>query len=256
MKRKHDSEEHENAERWLVSYADFITLLFAFFVVLYATSNQNIEKEKEFEESIRENMKLPAAMGAGAGGGAGDASTATLGSPTSGLESPSGANSKLANAADMQESLEKEITQKMTEDEKKIVTSLRHDMFGVRMSLAASSFFPAGSAKLKREALPTLDKIAQLLKSNQAKLLVEGHTDDQPLAPGSEFASNWELASARATQVVRYFTKVQQIPASRLAAVSYADQRPLAPNVDEASRSRNRRIEILVITADSPFDDF
>lgn len=256
-KRSHDHEEHENSERWLVSYADFITLLFAFFVVLYATSSQNKEKEKQFEESIRETMKLPQAEGGGGGGGAGSGAAANMGTQA-GFEPGGGstAQSRLANNADLQEKLEKEVSEKMSPEERKTVISLRHDLFGVRMSLAASSVFPTGSAKIRREALPTLDKIAQMMKASTFKMLVEGHTDDQPIAPGGSFDSNWELASARATQVVRYLAKVHAIPEARLAAVSYADQRPLAPNTTEENRTQNRRIEILFITGESPYDEF
>lgn len=259
MRRKSKAhEEHENHERLLVSYADFITLLFAFFVVLYATSSQNVEKEKKFEESIRENLKLPASGAPGGGGGGPGGGAPTL-AQQAGLETPrasADSQERLASNAEYQEKLEKEIGGKFTDAEKQTVTSLRHDLFGVRMSLAASMLFPTGSAKIRREALPVLDKIAQLMKGNQFKMLVEGHTDDQAIPAGGQFDSNWELGSARATQVVRYLAKVHSIPESRLAAVSYADQRPLAPNKDEESRAKNRRIEILFVTGDSPFDEF
>lgn len=262
MKRKrkhHHEEEHDGGERWLVSYADFITLLFAFFVVMYATSTKNTEKEKKFEDSIRQNMSLGAGPGAGAGSGSAQSAAPSANIAQQEGMAPSGQmqqQSRLANNADVQEKMESEITEKMTGEEKKLVTSVRHDLFGVRMSLAASTVFPTASAKIKREALPALDKVAQIMKKSSFKMLVEGHTDDQPLAPGSGFDSNWELASARATQVVRYLTKVRGISPDRLAAVSYADQRPLTPNVDEESRAKNRRIEILFITGDSPYDDF
>lgn len=250
--------EHENSERWLVSYADFITLLFAFFVVMYATSTQNSEKEKKFESSIRESMRLPQSGGEGGAGGGSGASAAAAAASELGAASDTmmQTQGRLAGNADVQEKIEKSVQEKLGPENGQVVTSLRHDLFGVRMSLAASTVFPTGSAKMKREALPTLDKIAAILKQQPYKMLIEGHTDDQPIAEGSEFASNWELASARATQVVRYLVKVHGIPADKLAAVSYADQRPLTPNVDEESRAKNRRIEILFITGDSPYDEF
>lgn len=259
-KRTKKHEEHENHERWLVSYADFITLLFAFFVVLYATSSQNTEKEKQFEESIRESLKLPggASGSPGAGGSGGGGAAQTL-AQQAGLETPrpgGDGQERLANNADTQEKMEKEIGQKFSGEEKAVVTSLRHDMFGVRMSLAASMLFPTGSAKMRREAMPIMDKIAQLMKGNQFKMLVEGHTDDQPIPAGGQYDSNWELGSARATQVVRYLSKVHGVPEARLAAVSYADQRPLVPNTSEENRMKNRRIEILFVTGESPFDEF
>jgi chemotaxis protein MotB len=111
-------------------------------------------------------------------------------------------------------------------------------------------FSPSGGAKLRRPALGSLDKIAQILKRAPNRVIIEGHTDDTPVASGSDFDSNWELASIRATSVVRYLVKVHGIDPGRLSAVSYADTRPLAPNNSEDSRARNRRIEILIVNGD------
>lgn len=250
MKRK--AHEHENHERWLVSYADFITLLFAFFVVMYATSTQNTEKEKKFENSIRENFKLPSSPGGGAMGGNGANSQDGEASGSG----PDKAHANLVRAAELQEKYEKKISEQNDEDLKKIAASLRHDAIGVRMSLAASSFFPSGSAKIKPSALRTLNKLGELLKNSSYRVLVEGHTDDQPVAKDSGYESNWELGSARATQVVRYLAKVSGVDPQRMAAMSYADQRPLVKNTSEENRAKNRRIEILILTGDNPYDDF
>lgn len=253
VKRK-SPEEHENHERWLVSYADFITLMFAFFVVMYATSTQNEEKEKQFEESIRERFHLPSPGGGGSGAGTGARQLANVSSDQESAADRTQA--RLVESAETQEALEKNLFSKMSQEElKRSISSLRHDALGVRMSLAASSFFPSGSAKLKREALPTLDKIGSILKDLRYKLLIEGHTDDQPLSKESPFESNWELSSARATQVIRYFEKLHGISPKRMAAMSYADQKPIVPNNSEENRAKNRRIEILIITGDNPLED-
>jgi chemotaxis protein MotB len=112
--------------------------------------------------------------------------------------------------------------------------------------LAASQFFPSGSAKIRLPALKTLDKIAKILKLTDRPIVIEGHTDDQVLV-GGNFESNWELASLRATSVVRYLAKYQDINPKYLSAVSYGEQKPLVPNDSEVNRNKNRRIEILIV---------
>lgn len=238
--KKNKHEEHDNHERWLVSYADFITLMFAFFVIMYATSNNNLEKQKKFEESVRANLNL--VVSAGEGGGR----------PGSKAHREDVANSLMeifsrnVPPEELEEAVEKEIDKKFAEKaQQQPVPKVHHDVMGVRITLAASSFFPTASFKLKREALPALDEVASILKQTNRRLIIEGHTDDQPfLGPGGE--TNWELASLRATSVVRYLTKVHGIAAQRLAAVSYADQKPLVSNATEDGRAQNRRIEILI----------
>lgn len=253
MKNKKYVEENEGTERWMVSYADFITLLFAFFVVLYATSNQNIEKEKRFQDSIRQEFNYPTI-----GGSLNPALlVATVNSGKAIDDISNKEQTKLINNADLEESIEKDLAVLLSENQRKeTVTTLRHDTMGVRMSLSAASFFQPGSAKIRREGIQVLDKIAVVLKKTNYRLMVEGHTDDLPVASNSGFESNWELAGSRASQVIRYLIKVQGIAPKRLAAMSYADQRPLVPNISEENRNKNRRIEIMFVTTESPFDDF
>lgn len=244
MRKKNKHEEHENHERWLVSYADFITLLFAFFVVMYATSSANEEKQKEFEESVKKQFNLAVSVGGAGGpghgaGGIGDMFS-QIGSPIEGF--PKGNNQE-----DIKDYVEKEMNKLLTEDEKKSkIVTYRHDSIGVRISLAAESFFNPGSMKLKHQSLESLNKVAAILKRTDKKVIIEGHTDNQPVAEASFFESNWELASLRATTVVRYFNKIHGIDGKRMAAVSYGDQKPIAPNDSEENRSKNRRIEILI----------
>lgn len=235
--KKH--EEHENHERWLVSYADFITLLFAFFVVLYATSSQNEEKEKKFEDSIRANFKLM--------GGIGDRENANgnlFGQVFDPIEM---IRRRDIGNGELEDYVERLLQKNMTaEEKKKSIAGIRHDQTGVRISLAASNFFPSGSSKLRLPALRSLDKVAQILKIANRNIVIEGHTDDLAVA-GGKYETNWELGSLRATSVVRYLMKYHQIDPKRLAAASYADQRPLFPNDSAENRARNRRIEILII---------
>lgn len=246
-KRKH--EEHENHERWLVSYADFITLLFAFFVVMYATSTNNEEKQKKFEESVRENLKLNGSGGSGQGKQESNSSqTLNLNELVPELNTPLTSFPRRGGPKEVEDYVDRSLDKKMTRDErKKSVTGLRHDAVGVRISLAASSFFPMGSAKLKYSSLKSLDQIAELLKESNKKIIIEGHTDNTPVA-GGIFESNWELASLRATTVVRYLIKYHKVDPKNLAAISYADQKPIADNDSEEGRAKNRRIEVLIST--------
>jgi len=238
--RKHV--EHENHERWLVSYADFITLLFAFFVVLYATSTQNQEKQKKFESALKTQLHL---MG---GGGSGqDSSGGIMGQI---IEPIDVFQKRNVGNGELQDYIEKLLRKNLTDEERKLsIGGLRHDTLGVRITLAASTFFPSGSSKLRRPALEGLDKIAKFLIKAPNKIIIEGHTDDQPVA-SNEFESNWELGSMRATSIVRYLIKVHGFDPAQLSAASYADTRPIVPNDTPENRSQNRRIEILIVNQD------
>lgn len=240
LKKRH--EEHENHERWLVSYADFITLMFAFFVIMYATSNNNEEKQKKFEDSVRVNLRLGAAQSAaGQGKDSGAAALVPeLAHPIEGFPP-----SKDPQA--VEDYVDKEIEKKIGNEKKqKLIPSIKHDLMGLRITLAASAFFPVGQYKLKRESLSVLDEVAGILKQTQRKVIIEGHTDDLPFV-GEQGETNWELASLRATSVIRYLIKVHQIDPQRLAAISYADQKPIVENSSEENRAKNRRIEVLIL---------
>ncbi len=245
--RKQRHEEPENHERWLVSYADFITLLFAFFVVMYATSNNNEDKQKKFEDSVRKNLKL-AYVGQGSGEGqaspvsGAEAFVPELGHPIEGFP-------KQGGAEEVQDYVGRKLNKSLEGSEKEGISKVHHDLIGARIALAASTFFPVGSNKLKLSSLKTLDKVAEILKETNRKVIIEGHTDDTPIV-SDKIDSNWELGSLRATSVVRYLIKYHQIDPARLAAISYADQKPLVANDTEDNRAKNRRIEILIVTND------
>jgi chemotaxis protein MotB len=245
--RQQAHEEHENHERWLVSYADLITLLFAFFVVMYATSSNNQEKQKQFQESVRTNLKLVGGGGNGdadhngaqegnvGGTDAGDSFVNLEGFPSRG------------GPAEVQQFINREMDKKLEPSDKEKIQELRHDALGVRIELASSQFFLPGGVKLKLNALKTLDRIAEILKLTNKKIVIEGHTDSQPVSNDAPYESNWELSSLRATSIVRYLIKYHQIEPARLSAISYADTRPIDDNSTEKGRARNRRIEIYLI---------
>lgn len=244
-RKRHPPEEHESHERWLVSYADFITLLFAFFVVMYATSTNNQEKQKSFQESVGKSLKLTVSGGgesnAGAASGemggenAAEAIISMEGFPARG------------GPGETEQYINRIVEKKLDKDDKEKIQELRHDAIGVRIALTSSQFFLPGGVRLRRTALKTLDKIAEILKETDKKIVIEGHTDNLPVGKDAPFESNWELSSLRATSIVRYLIKYHQIDPHRISAMAYADTRPLKSNDSEEGRSRNRRIEIYLI---------
>lgn len=240
IKKRH--EEHENHERWLVSYADFITLLFAFFVVLYATSSADQVKQKEVETSIKASF-------GGAGSGQADDLQA-MRSRRYIRELDGAFPPKSAGAAEVQNYVENRLEQELEDENNETVTDVRHDVMGVRIQVAAAKLFPSGSADLLADSMAALDKIGRMLKESDRRIIIEGHTDDQPIK-NEKFPSNWELSASRATKIVRYLLARHKVAASKLAAVAYADQKPIVANTNEENRARNRRIEILIVTGNS-----
>ena len=248
-RKNHHHEEHENHERWLVSYADFITLLFAFFVVMYATSNNDQAKQKSFEKSVRTNLNLAiSGGGTDAGAGTGGAQEGSVGGETSGetLIQLDGFPQR-GTPNETQQYLERMVDQKLDSHEKEKIQEFRHDALGVRIALASSQFFLPGGVKIRTSSLRALDKIADLLKETNKKIIIEGHTDNIPVASNNLYESNWELASLRATSIVRYLVKYHHIDPKRISATSYAETRPLKSNDSVEGRSQNRRIEIYLV---------
>lgn len=237
MAKKQRHEEHENHERWLVSYADFITLLFAFFVVLYASANQDITKAKEFEGSLRSSLKL------GEFGGGSNPINFETGS----MMNPLGSQMKDASPIDLQNYYQQKIKQKLNVEERGlIIQDLIYDKNGVRIRLQGSNIFRPGEVELNPVAAIALGKVGIILKGSKRKIVVEGHTDNQKLPANSSIPSNWELGALRATTVVRYFINQFNIPTDKISAMSYADSRPIADNATNEGRAENRRIEIFV----------
>jgi chemotaxis protein MotB len=244
LRRRH--EEHENNDRWLVSYADFITLLFAFFAVLYATSQADLKKQEEFQDSIKK--QFAGFIGLGAGNEMQDLHDIRNKQLIRPIETfpPMGAGS-----VEMKAYVQKRLEDEIPEDERQgVLTDIRSDAVGVKIQLAASKLFTSGSAKLKSDSALALDHIGKLLKESNRKIIIEGHTDDLPIH-SSEYPSNWELSAARATMIVRYLNIRHKIPASQLVPVAYADTKPVVPNTSEENRARNRRIEIKIVTGNA-----
>lgn len=257
MAKKHKHEEHENHERWLVSYADFITLLFAFFVVMYSVSSVNEGKFRVVSQSIVEALNPMVNM---------SASTIKI-TP----EAAGGPTSTRAISIDMQIFRKLTDTLKMVSPEKsgKAVAgspgqagassprlpgesqaAVAQDERGVVVSIANAVAFEPGKAELLPEARATLIQVATALQGFPSQIRVEGHTDNVPIHTG-EFPSNWELSSARAVTIVRFLAEGGHLPPDRLAAGGYGEFHPIAANDTAEGRAANRRVELVIVKSGS-----
>lgn len=240
-KKKHE-EEHENHERWLVSYADFITLLFAFFVILYATSQKDISKAQEFQRSVQKAFRSFVDFG-GLQGKFVDTNEATQFLPPPIDVVPQ----EGTGPREMLDYVDREMEKELGEQDEKNLIDLRSDSQGVRVTIAESFLFDSGSALLKETALPKLNRIAKVFKKTKRKLIIEGYTDNRAIHT-AQFPSNWELSSTRACTLVRYLIIQHSVNPANLTAVGFGEQRPIVPNDTPENRAKNRRIDVLIVT--------
>jgi len=234
MAKKKKHEEHENHERWLVSYADFITLLFAFFVVMYAVSSVNEGKYRVLSESMvsaftnhkpmgqMSVVELPL-----------EQSKAAMEQQIQPRPDDFQVYMKVANALGMLDKSSSDV-------------SVQHTARGITIKIKDEVAFDSGSVQMKREIVEVLDLIAALVKDLPNLISVEGHTDTIPIR-SAQFPSNWELSASRAAALVRYFVNQQQLASERFSATGYGGERPLESNATPEGRSANRRVEIVIL---------
>jgi chemotaxis protein MotB len=257
-RRRRPPQKQSNHERWLVSYADFITLLFAFFVVLYASSQVDQQKvgklalaiQVAFQElgvfpasntqipldlaepmplsavQVIQNVKYNTEIG-------------RIASPPQGSPGPAAED---ADVTALQSELERSLHNEIALDK----VSLHRAPEGLVISLREFGFFGSGSASLKPAALPALDRIASLLALRTCRLRIEGHTDNVPIH-NPEIASNWELSTARSTELVRLLIVRYRFAPDRLAAAGFAEYHPIASNDTEQGRALNRRVDLVIL---------
>lgn len=224
------SEPASQRDRWLLSYADFLTLLLALFVVLYASALVDVEKNRGLFEGLQ--------------------SAFTKGTPASEENDPGrvpDAAGDLAPLRQLESNLAKRIDRERARIEADPGVSLHPTERGLVISLAAAEYFSPGSAEIRASRRPVLAAMAPLLAAESAPLLFEGHTDDLP-ANSQAYPSNWELSSARAAAIARYFIDKHGIDPHRVATTGYAAYRPLSDGESPSERARNRRVEIVVLS--------
>ena len=240
-RRRKGEEEHENHERWLVSYADFITLLFAFFVVMYSLSSLNEGKYRIMSDSVVNAFRNIATNSDG---------PRIISSPIPAIR-PS-TPPPPSEAAEEARRSRAERVKNMAEEIRKVLAPLVADgqvrvtegAFGITVEINASVLFAPGEASLGQDAKRALRAVAEVVAGSEFPITVEGHTDITPIATAM-FPSNWELSAVRASSVVRLFVEGGVRP-SRLTAAGYGDQRPVADNASAEGRARNRRVTILI----------
>jgi chemotaxis protein MotB len=239
---------HVSQERWLVSYADFITLLFAFFVVLYASSQADKKKQTMVSQSIESAFRalglFPDAMRH-----PGSSSSAGHGTEAPAMPMNIVMGEDVLAPARVKEDLEhirQELEQTLSNQVAQHTVSIQMGRDGLVISLREAGFFNSGSATPKPETLPTLRQIAASLGHTPYDLRIEGHTDNIPIH-NDEFDSNWELSSARATRVARIFLDLQAMPPERISAAGYAEFHPVASNDTVEGRAENRRVDLVVL---------
>ncbi|MFN8034884.1 MAG: flagellar motor protein MotB [Acidimicrobiia bacterium] len=264
--KKHEEEEHENHERWLVSYADMITLLAALFIVLFAMSRLDNMKFQKFAHALGASLHGtsggPASVVDGGGpkvGGGGEgffdgiAPTQPGTNTAQTLETLKKQQQAAAQEKQTLQATKAEIQSALQKVGLADKVEFKLDSRGLVVNIVTDDvLFDLGSATLRPEGRAVLDGLAPALGELPNQISIEGHTDNAPINTGA-FPSNWELSTTRATTVLRYLTDVRGVPESRLAAAGYADQRPLEPNDTVEHRARNRRVEIVVI-AQNPSD--
>jgi chemotaxis protein MotB len=241
-RKKQHHEEHENHERWLVSYADFITLLFAFFVVMYSVSRVDNKKLQQVSDSIKWAMHM--------GGTGGVGQLPIFDGPPSeggGIASMSGSRTMTPEQRQAIEAFRRKIENRVKpyimEKAGSVAVTVEIEDRLVKVRLAAGEFFDPGESVLRPQALPVLDAIAEELAPAGRAMQVEGHTDDQPVH-GARFRDNWELSAARAATVTSYLERAHRIEPRLLTASGFADTRPVVRSGTPQAREINRRVEI------------
>lgn len=241
-RRRREAEEHVNHERWLVSYADFITLLFAFFVVMYSISSINEGKYKVisealigvFSDSDRALKPIPI----------GDERPKTVTPAAPLIKDSDQVDTGISGSSDPLKSIANDISSAFGDLIASDQMTVRGNELWVEIELNSSLLFGSGDAMPSNMAFDIIDKVAAILKPFDNPIHVEGFTDNQPIST-SQYPTNWELSSARSSSIVRMLA-MQGVNPARLASVGYGEFQPVANNATAAGRARNRRVVLVV----------
>jgi len=242
MKRRRLS-DHISHDRWLVSYADFVTLLFAFFVVMYASAQMDQRKAGRLSiaiESAFQQLGIFQADGHKPG-----ATPHKI--PLAGNRIPAGDPPMKEDLTAIQGELESALAGEIKRNE----VALHLEPDGLVISLREAGFFDSGSATMKAQAEDAFRRVAQILQEHPYGVRIEGHTDTVPIHT-AQFASNWELSTARATELVKLLIEQHGIAAERLSAAGYAEFHPVASNSTGKGRQLNRRVDVVILTVPLP----
>ncbi len=256
MARKHEHEEHVNHEAWAIPYGDLVTLLLAFFVVMYAVSSVNEGKYRVLSDSLTAAFRgtprtmEPVPVGNQIAKGHGDDNGKIR--PNEAMKFPEKTKPEAKPAEDAQ--LQIQLDQMTADLEVAMQVLIDKDMIRVQraaswveVEIKTDILFPSGSAEIEPAAIPTLEKLAAILARRPYPIRVEGHTDNRPIHT-AQFPSNWELSAARAARIVRLFAE-HGIEPTRLVVAGMGENEPVADNATADGRNRNRRVALVILGA-------
>ena len=244
MKNEYYTNSNDYINRWVISYADFVTMLLALFMVLFATSGLGDTKIKDVNKSIQKVFSAKEVN----------------------VQNVTNENVKNIENKQTSDKLFDETANTILDgndgilDGQKIIDIIKEDVDlntavkvlktdrGVVIRLNDTMLFDAGSAIIKPQAQESLNKIALSLTKFKNPVLIEGHTDAMPIK-SEKYPSNWELSTARATNIIKYLTQTHKLPPDRLSAVGYGEYMPIAENTSPQGRAKNRRVDIIVLSS-------
>ncbi len=240
MKRRRKSAHPASHDRWLVSYADFITLLFAFFVVLYSTAQVDKRKMGELAAAIQDGFEQM---------GSNPTHYTPISTANPGVAAPSAApavlpphNPQSIDLEALRRDLEKALAAEIANGE----VAVRNTPQGLVISLREAGFFDSGSAGEKASSQPAFGRMVTVLSKRDYNIRIEGHTDDLPIHT-SQYTSNWDLSTARSTEMVRLLITRYGFHPETLSAAGYAQFHPVASNASAAGRALNRRVDVVIL---------
>jgi chemotaxis protein MotB len=272
--KKHEEEEHENHERWLVSYADMLTLLFALFVVLFAMSQVDVTKFNSFAEGLQQGFGAPVTILDD--GAALDAESESPLQPVqvaedAAIDGTAQTDAEKAAAAEVAEQQAKQTAAeaKAAYDQLSDVEQALQDALAAAGQSGAAQFviderglvvhvvsdpvlFGPESATLLPRGATVLDALAPTLTGLPNQLRIEGHANSLPVTRGGPWPSNWELSAVRATTVLRHLAEADGLAEDRMSAAGYGSTRPLVPDTDPDHVTVNRRVDVVVLSTASP----
>lgn len=226
----------ENSERWLLTYSDLITLLMIFFVIMYAMSTVDAQKYTQLSSSL-------------SGSFAGTGYVIGEGLPITNPSNSNGSSSTTSSTLTKTQQIQEELHMYLETNNLKGKVDMSVEPRGLVITLKENAFFESGSATLLPAYEENILEISQILKQLNNDIVVEGYTDNRPIHTAS-FRSNWELAAMRAINVIDLLVSKGDLDPNKLSAVSYGEYRPIASNDTEEGRSKNRRIDIVLLSSD------
>ena len=232
--RRRKKEDDVDTGSWLDTYADTITLLLTFFILLYSISAVDSQKLKQLSKALQGSL------------GGSTAVTELKNIDDLKVDVKDAAKAAAKDAKDTKEDLTKKVNEAINKNSLNNVIKVREEERGIVLQLDETILFDSGRDELKQTSIAALDTITKLVNDVDNDILVEGHTDNIPIH-NSKFASNWDLSTARAVSVVSYFVETKGIKPTRFAVKGYGEFKPLVPNDTPENRSINRRVDILIV---------